>query len=405
MVEPLLYFTLGFLMAAFLAALVTPAVWRRAVTLTRRGIEASVPLSREEILAERDSLRAEHAIVARRLEMEVKSLKQRMAEQTVDLAKDRQEMAVIAAERDALKQELLQAETGSRDWQQQVQGRDDRVQAVSAALDKAETALEAKQGELAALSRQLEETSLVASSRQIELVARESELDQLRSDLAALKGQRRNAEKLQKDDGGKLNLTQQAAREHKRRAEQLDLKLQSLISDLSDRDDRLERRNREIARLRERLNEMLSATSERTDEALIALRRENLLLEAEVERLSQPPATESAEPPQSVAARLAMVQRENRHLRDRITAQPDGEEATRETRQLRDQIMDLAAQVVAMTARIEGPGSPIEDALARPGPEGRTGTPSTVSLADRIRALRQSPVSSQPVGQVVQSDG
>ena len=51
MIQLLLYFALGFLCAAFLAALVAPAVWRRAVMLTRRRIEASVPLTLDEIRA------------------------------------------------------------------------------------------------------------------------------------------------------------------------------------------------------------------------------------------------------------------------------------------------------------------------------------------------------------------
>ena len=38
-----------------------PPVWRRAVRLTRRGIEASLPLTRQEMQASRDQLRAAQA--------------------------------------------------------------------------------------------------------------------------------------------------------------------------------------------------------------------------------------------------------------------------------------------------------------------------------------------------------
>ena len=86
MIELLLYFALGFLCAAFLAALVAPAVWRRAVMLTRRRIEASVPLTLDEIRADKDSLKAEHAVIARRLEMDVKALKTKVSEQSIKLA-------------------------------------------------------------------------------------------------------------------------------------------------------------------------------------------------------------------------------------------------------------------------------------------------------------------------------
>ena len=49
MIQSTLFFILGFLCAAFLALLVGPAVWRRAVNLTTKRIEASMPLTLNEI--------------------------------------------------------------------------------------------------------------------------------------------------------------------------------------------------------------------------------------------------------------------------------------------------------------------------------------------------------------------
>jgi hypothetical protein len=45
----------------------------------------------------------------------------------------------------------------------------------------------------------------------------------------------------------------------------------------------------------------------------------------------------------------------------------------------------LAAEVVSLTAKLEGPDSPITKALAAPQ-EARSGT---ISLADRVRALQK----------------
>ena len=68
LVQSVLFFALGFLCAGFLALMVAPAVWRRAVALTRRRIEASIPLTRSEIQADKDRIRAEYAMATRRLE-------------------------------------------------------------------------------------------------------------------------------------------------------------------------------------------------------------------------------------------------------------------------------------------------------------------------------------------------
>jgi len=60
-IQATLIFILGFLSAVFLTVLVAPAIWRRAVALTHRRVEAALPLSLNEIRADKDALRAEHA--------------------------------------------------------------------------------------------------------------------------------------------------------------------------------------------------------------------------------------------------------------------------------------------------------------------------------------------------------
>ncbi|TIT18196.1 MAG: hypothetical protein E5W78_25695, partial [Mesorhizobium sp.] len=84
MVQSVLFFVLGFLCAGFLALMIAPAIWRRAVMLTRKRVEGSMPLTLAEIQAEKDRIRAEFAMSTRRLEMTVKSLREKSAEQLVE---------------------------------------------------------------------------------------------------------------------------------------------------------------------------------------------------------------------------------------------------------------------------------------------------------------------------------
>src|SRR3954468_3087915 len=63
-----MFFALGFLAAALIALVVFPAVNARAERLARRRIEAQFPLSITELTAEKDHLRAEFAVLQRRLE-------------------------------------------------------------------------------------------------------------------------------------------------------------------------------------------------------------------------------------------------------------------------------------------------------------------------------------------------
>lgn len=99
-IEALMYFALGVLTASLLALLIMPAIWGRAVRLTKKRIEAATPMSLAEFRADKDQLRAEFALSTRRLEMNVEALRARLAEQVGDVNKKRTDLAVLKAERD-----------------------------------------------------------------------------------------------------------------------------------------------------------------------------------------------------------------------------------------------------------------------------------------------------------------
>ena len=68
LIEQAIYFALGFLSAGLLALFFLPAFWRRAARLSARRIEMQLPMTMAEIAAERDQLRAGHAVRERRIE-------------------------------------------------------------------------------------------------------------------------------------------------------------------------------------------------------------------------------------------------------------------------------------------------------------------------------------------------
>ena len=87
MIEPVMYFGIGFLVAALLGLLFVPLVHNRAVRLTMRRLEAATPLSIAEIRADKDQLRAEFAMSTRRLEMSVEQMKNKTTTQLAELGK------------------------------------------------------------------------------------------------------------------------------------------------------------------------------------------------------------------------------------------------------------------------------------------------------------------------------
>src|SRR5215470_1951798 len=87
MIEPIMYLAIGFLVSMLCGLMIVPLVHNRAVRLTTRRLEAATPLSMAEIQADKDQLRAEFAMSARRLEMNVEQLKNKTTSQLAELGK------------------------------------------------------------------------------------------------------------------------------------------------------------------------------------------------------------------------------------------------------------------------------------------------------------------------------
>jgi chromosome segregation ATPase len=376
LLQSILFFILGFLCSGFLALMVAPAIWRRAVTLTRRRIEASVPLSLAEIQAEKDRMRAEMAMTIRRLEMSVKSLREKAAAQAVEIGRGHEELKRLSRERDERNDGLSQSETKAGELEAELKRHHERSQDLAGKLAEAEEALKTKTLELERVSRLYDEASFDASSRQIELVARESEVENLSGELTELRAVRTQAEQRRQQMEAEIRSSRQALEEEKQRA------------------DRLEREN---ARLAASLDQPAQASNagpedgpetalpghdasagERGDDAGAVLAE----LTADRDRLQE---------------RLDETIRENRRLKERSIAregsvQSAGIGGGQEDALLREQMTNLAAEVIRLAARLEGPDSPIDKALSGPAAvdqdDGDPGRRIT-SLADRVRALQR----------------
>ncbi|MER8727994.1 hypothetical protein [Mesorhizobium sp. M1027] len=382
MVQSILFFVLGFLCAGFLALMIAPAVWRRAVALTRKRVEGSMPLTLAEIQADKDRIRAEFAVSVRRLEMTVKSLREKAAEQLVEIGRDREALKELAAERQDKNRVVADLTTRG----EELRKRDEQLQQLSERLAETERALEKRGLELRKLEHMYDDASFSSSSRQIELVARESELQKLASDISLLRGQRKEADRRSQELAAESKALRDALKAEKKRTGDLEKKIERLLATLADREDRLERREKELVRLREK-----PKSAERAPAGGLAGvpgSQVNVAANGDIEKTTAKLDADR----ERLEARLTSLARENRRLKTDLAAVETsksraGDDAGSASAALREEMNDLAAQVVALTARLDGPDSPIARALAaaedtRPGSSGR-------SLADRVRALQK----------------
>jgi chromosome segregation ATPase len=410
-IQSILFFVLGFLCAGFLALMVAPAIWRRAVAMTRKRIEATVPLTLGEIQADKDRMRAEFAMSTRRLEMSVKAFREKAAAQIVDIGRGREELKQLAAERAEKNRAVSELEAKSAELRTELRQREDQLQRLTDKLGEADRALEKRALELEKLGALYEDASFSSSSRQIELVARESELEKLSSDVSSLRNLRKEADKRAQDLEAEVRLAREAAKVDRKKAADLEKKVERMFSTIADREETIDRREKELAQFRERLKGTSSVENDLNGQLAKAM-EEKVKLEAQVADLTLQMSTllsgakggdvENAMAKlntdrRRIEERMEMLARENKKLKTEIAAyeRSKSEEWNGERQDgalLREQMNDLAAEVINITRMLEGPGSPIAKALSLPVAGQRPGmepSQKITSLADRVRALQK----------------
>ncbi|APY14356.1 hypothetical protein GJU94_14175 [Brucella sp. 10RB9214] len=224
---------LGVLVAVFVVVLLGPSVWRRAFFLARRQVQAELPITLAEIRADRDGLRAEHAVAVSKLEQLLKLERGKTAEQKVTLARQQDELKRIPL----LEQNIARLE---KRLGEEEKGGVEARQARDTALEKAEilqAELERVQGHYVALEG-------LADTLRIEISAHEAEISRLMSEITEMRHDRKDATARYNELSTQLTAAQTKLKSETRRNGELQQKLEKLISELSDAQEKLERQNR-----------------------------------------------------------------------------------------------------------------------------------------------------------------
>jgi chromosome segregation ATPase len=220
MIESIMYFAGGFLVASLLALALISSVHHRAVRLTRRRLEDSIPVSMTEIQADRDRLRAQFAMSTRRLEVTVEQLEAKVTNQLGDIARKSEAIAKLKAqlaEKNAVADELG-AKLKSLTVENQETEQEHAVQ--SAAAETAAQVLSSRESELAKAAREASELSFANETQRVEIVLLKSQIEQFRSRIEQLEQEAEHAaRRLFSEQVVVSNLTK--ALEEKREAEEL----------------------------------------------------------------------------------------------------------------------------------------------------------------------------------------
>ncbi|MBN9310023.1 hypothetical protein [Devosia sp.] len=386
--ENIMYFVLGLLVAGLLALIVMPAVWRRAVRLTKKRIEAATPMTMAEFRADKDQLRAEFALSTRRLEMNVEALRRRLADQLRDINRKKNELGGIKGERDShlqivreleereaeARRRILELEKEGADLAQKLRMRDRELTDKSSQLEAARESLRGSSPRAFSVDGK----SLTGDyNADVDELLGYLEVEKKRAEFLETQNRTLIAE-LESANKAAANARSEAAAARETLAHREDA-VSTGQSELADAEAR-------IADAESRVSSLLAETTKLVDDGehrhdmLLA---EKLGLEEEMEKLR---------------AKVASVE-------DSIMADWDTDRI--EQSHLRERLNDIASDVSRLVYALEGNGPvdeeeslatrmqkfiDVEEAATAPvrGPNARNGTrPEGQAVSDRLKALRE----------------
>ncbi|MFN0264573.1 hypothetical protein ACKTEK_11910 [Tepidamorphus sp. 3E244] len=404
MIEWIMLFALGFCTAGILAVLAIPVIWRRAAKITGRRIRGALPVSMGEIQADKDQMRAEFAMAARKLERSIEELKQKSARHQAEIGK-RDE--VIRSQ----KVEIINRRRTEEELLERVEKLDSRLSKQDKELSTRDNAIEARDSTLAerqsALSRrdaEIAELNTLSDTRRVEVVALKTRMEALKANLS------------ERDENiAKL----------KARITEAEDEMKSVRKMLAERETELSARDGEVRRLRQSIDKQEKAIAE-ADSNIAGLKRalatERKLVtekDREIDTATGSMSERNAEAGR-LAAQLATANKQRVRAEEKlqkleteltelragngsrsragvvangngspVVADKEWETEKRENALLREHLNDLAAEVVSLTSALDGDNGEIrnmaDDLVSTPaGGESK----SAQSLADRIRALQ-----------------
>src|SRR5882724_2922300 len=168
MIEPIMFFGIGFFVASLFGLVLIPLVHNRAVRLTMKRLEAATPLSMAEIQADKDQLRAEFAMSTRRLELSVEQMKAKTTSQLAELGKKTDAINRLKVELGEKTAAIFSLEAREKSLKDQLSATESEHSVKIGALREAERMLQEKQSELGKLSTDLGERSASADSQRVE---------------------------------------------------------------------------------------------------------------------------------------------------------------------------------------------------------------------------------------------
>ncbi|NUL15320.1 hypothetical protein FY133_10265 [Agrobacterium tumefaciens] len=405
MIEYAILFGLGFLTATLLALLIAPAIHRRIVAYTENRIRATMPISPQEVRAQKDMARALYAAENAKVRQELDT--EREKNTSLRLANE-------AASSDAyrlgeqnrsfsLKIEELTLEIG--ELRAALDASEERAGIIQANLAQQEQAANERASQMSDLTARLTNLTRELDDSKILAATRDLEAEQAKQSATRFRKEGETATRELQDVAARNKEAMTAVARESRKVTRLEEQVATLMAKNADLDTMLTLRNQEATRLKEQL----AATGGRANDMIIRLPNPAVPVEKAVNPPPQPapaaalevaPVTEEEATPAVAAEETAIspveepaapasegLEQEIEDIRNQGTALTErllNVRGTGNDEPIRREIARIAAEMIALTAAQEGETSPIPGLLAK-----ASGSSGRDSLAKRAKVVME----------------
>jgi DNA repair exonuclease SbcCD ATPase subunit len=371
-IEFALLFGLGFLSALLIAMLVAPAVHRRIVVFTENRIRATVPISPQEVRAQRDMARAVYAAENARTKQELVQEKDKVVSLILQGDNLKDEIRRLSADNIELKAVAENLDVAAADLKSQLRQEESHIAELKAALEASEEESIGKDQDVERLKQQMELLVSKRDNTRIDLSTRETEVENLKFRVSALREERDNLRKDVRIQTARAKEAETRLANAEYRSTKLEDKLTKEVSLRTDKETALERRNEELTRLREKMPPQNGS-------------QPNSALKQDVGAAAKPSMKAPVSKPDEDAdneARIAQLAGDSRNRATALSERVANGKTTANDDALREEMATIAANMVAMTSLSEGKSSPINAMIA-----GKPANGKRQSLASRARTL------------------
>ena len=158
--ETLMLVALGFALALLVVLLFGRGFWAVATSFGARRKVKNIPVEMLELQADRDRLRAEHAIMARKLELRLEEIKARMTEQMAEVSRSRNRVQTLIEQLESSEATVANRDGEIAGLKAQVETYQSELETVSASLKNLSSDNNKKNLEITKLSQAVSEFKL-----------------------------------------------------------------------------------------------------------------------------------------------------------------------------------------------------------------------------------------------------